>query len=550
MATVASYFAVLGLAPDKASFALGDKLLSGVATAVSSLGGVIAGAFALGAVTNFVGGVISSLPAINDLAKQTGFSAEEIQRLGFAAGQSGADMGMLSVGLLKFTKNIAEASKGGKEAADAFAAVGISTDGIAKRDPRDVLAQFANGLKKIPEVAKRAEVAASLFGLSGAKLAPFLALGEDALAKMGDEATNLGMVLSGETIAAVDDLDDRINKAQATFKGAGTTLVVSLLPVLEQLVDLMQAGAVQFTRIPKLIKRFSTELKVAAGVVGTLLVGKLVIATAAFVATNVAMLTTAATAGAILPGAFFATVAAIDLATAAAGRFLLRLAAMILPALAVGAAISLAVLIIDDLLTLTRGGDSLIGALVGRFGELSQILMGIVDDPEAHPLVRFLAAIGVGVATALEGVDLGIEYAFRALQKIIDLGDFIIALFTNPVETLRTFFTDALFEFSAFINKASELAGKVGGFFGIDGLGSSLGGDAGSLARGSGLIPAVTSAPSSSQSLTVGAPTVNVNVTANTNNPQELANVVGSVGADAVQRSYDQAAVDLLAGEG
>ena len=550
MPSVAEYFAVLGLQPDRESFTTGQRLLNGVASSVTKLGGVIAATFAFDAVTGFVRDTIAAVPAIGDLARQTGFTAEEIQRLGFAAAQGGADAATLEGGLLKLTKNIGEAAKGGQGAIDAFTAVGVSITDIAKRDPRQVFGAIVDGLKGIPEVGKRAEIAASLFGLSGAKLAPFLAQGEDAIAAMGDEAQNLGLILDGVTIQRVDDLDDSLNAATATISGAARGLVVELLPAIEAGAKGLAFIAVTLAKIPRFVSANAKVFKALAitiGAVATVAAVQWLATLAAFAIGSLA----AAASNSVLAGSFGIVAGVIDIASLAALKFLARLAAIAAPAIAVGALLALIVVIVDDIITTIQGGDSFFGSFSGRFDQLAASLRAAAGDDGLGFFARVLAGVGSVFASVFGFIDGEFDRFFRRIEALVAIGDFVVALFTNPVEALRSLFSSAIAEFTAFVAKGSALAGKVAGF-----AGSFIGGDTGarlsaisqSLSAPSVGAPTV-SASGGSRNVNVGAPNVTVNVTG-AGDPRATAAAVADVAGPSFDQALRQAAVDNLVGAG
>lgn len=522
---VATFFASLGLDIDETSFLVGTKVLDGLASTVLKFGGFVAGAFAVDAVRSFVANTIEAIPAINDVAQQTGLAAEEVQRLGFAAGQSGASSEQLNGALLKLTKNIGEAAKGGEAAVEAFGALGISTAGIADRSPREVLGQIADGLAKVQGRARQAEIATSLFGLSGTKLVPFLSQGSQAIADLGAEAEALGLVLTGDAVVAVDALDDRLNAAKATVFGAGRALVVALLPALEKGVALFDRAARGVARFTSFLVKNEKTVKVVAATVGTILAGALLKFAAAAVTAGIASLTALA-ANSTLTVSYGVLAGVIDIASLALVRWIGRLAAAALPILAVAGLLAAIVLIGDDILTFLRGGDSAIGRLVGRFDELRDALAAVVVNPNAHPLLRFLAAIGTVGAAQIDLVDKAIAQLFDSIGLVVDIAGLAADAIMSPLETLRFLFRETLLGFSEFIGAAFQLASKAAGILaevspvGAGQLGTlstrlaevNAGTVAGGILQAAPIVGAAAGVSSTSNSVTVGAPSFDVKI--------------------------------------
>jgi hypothetical protein len=549
MTSVAEYFAALRLIPDEASFAHGNALLERVKGLATSVTGLFAGALAVGAVARFTRETISALPAITDLSDQTKVSADAIQSLGFAASQSGSDATTLAGGLIKLTRNIGDAAKGTGTVADTFASLGIHVRdaGGSVRDTDAVLLDLADALAKIPDTARRADKATELLGRSGAQLVPFLSQRSAAIAGMQAEARALGLVLDEQTIRAFDDVDDRLNKAEATFGGAARAIVVALLPALERMADVAVDIAKAVTRLPPLLTRFSSHIKALAFVVGVVLVGKLTIATAALVAMTVAQLAAAAAAGAALPGAFFTLVAALDVVIARVSALLLRFAGFA----AIGLLLAVAVLAFEDLFVFLSGGDSLVGRLVGRFDDLGAALRNIVTDPDRHPLVRLFAAVGVAVNAVFGFIDDEFREFFDLIDTLSGIVDVVVGLFTAPTDTLRLFFQTALADFSSFVAQAASLAGQVAGAVGADGIAARLQGVSASTVS-SGILSAspLARAASSSNSVSVAGSNIEVSVSGVSGDPTETGEKIGEGIGDALLRTLRAAAVDLIPGAG
>ena len=560
MTTVAEYFAVLGLKSDAASFAQGDSLLSRIRETAGKAASALAAAFAVDAVKDFVVETLDAIPVIGDLADQTGIAAEEIQRLGFAADQSGSDAETLNAALLKFTKNLGNADS--TEIAETLRKLGVNMEGIKKRNPADVLREVADGLSKVGSVSERAVLAQTLFGLSGAKLAPFLRQGSAAITELGDEAERLGLVLGRDTIDAVGSVDDRVKALEATVQGVSRSLVVTALPAIEALVDLLRAGAQLLTKGAQLIRQYRTQIAAVAVVVGTVLVGSLVRAAGAWIALNVAQLAASLTAGAVLPGAFFAVVTAIDKVARAALALATRLVAFIAPAAAVGAALAIVVLAVDDIITTLQGGESFFGSFSGKFGDLAKTLVAAAGDDGLGFVQRVFAGLGAVVVGAFALIDNGFKIFFDGIIRIQEIAGFVVDLFTSPGETIRAFFREAIADFSAFVGKAADIASKIAGFFGnARPTGVALAGPLKDLSAGLATVnqsdvsrallssPVVRASVTGSRTMNVGAPVVNVSVTGNAS-PVETGRAVANITGQSLEQTIRAARVDLIAGEG
>lgn len=565
MSVVAELFAALSLVPDKGSFREGDALLKSGISSLKAFAATAVAAFTVDAIRTFTRDTLEALPAIGDVADQAGVTAESLQRLRFAFENSGSSASELDAGLLKLTKNIGEAGKGNEELLKSFGSLGVKIRGSngQLRDADEVLLDIADGLAKIEEPAKRAELATGLLGLQGGKLVPGLKQGAAALVELGNRAAELGIVIDRDAIEAAGALDDEINTASATVLGAGRRLVVEFLPVIKQIVGGLTTFALVLSKIPKFVQRNSAVLKglatvagLAAGIVGVKLVAAGVTWLATLVALGIGQLAAIAS-NSTLAASYGLVAGLIDIATLAAGRFLLRMIATAAPILAAGAALAIAVLAIDDLITGLQGGDSFFTRFSGRFSDLKEALFADIS-PEDSWIVSLLRFLGIVVVDIFGKIDSFFDFFFRGIERISEA---VQSFIDDPVAALRTaldFFARAAKFVGGFaadvldptgagreaLAAAAPIAVEA-----IDPFGIARGGIErlqASIARPpAASIPRV--AGGNAGGVNVGGASVVVNVDARGNpDGQAIATMAASQSGNAVDQATRAAAVDLL----
>ena len=101
---------------------------------------------------------------------------------------------------------MAEAKDGVKTSLDAFDKLGVSvTDSEGKmRSYDEVLMDISRNFPKLSE-AERVQTAMDIFGRSGLTMVGAMMKGEDALKSMKEEARDMGLVLSGETLEQMEE---------------------------------------------------------------------------------------------------------------------------------------------------------------------------------------------------------------------------------------------------------------------------------------------------------------------------------------------------------
>lgn len=230
---VADLFARLGLRPDKKEWAAGDRLVSGLKRAVLGLGAVV-GAVKL---TGLINDTAAAGAHATEAAARLGITAEAVQELAHAASLSGASFEELEGGLSRFARGLSDAAKTGKgPAADALRKLKIPIKELTKESLDQNFEQIAAALAKLPDGAKKADIAMDLFGKGGAKLIPLLNEGQAGIVKLRNEAHELGKVIDGDTAAALEAFGDDQDRVKASLEGLRNEVVIALLPSLRSMV--------------------------------------------------------------------------------------------------------------------------------------------------------------------------------------------------------------------------------------------------------------------------------------------------------------------------
>lgn len=379
---IADLFAGLRLKPDKASFDAGDKLITGVKVGLGAIAAFAGFRWAQGLIAQTVelGGKLS------DLSQQVGIPAETLQELGYAGEQSSVSMQSLANSLGKLAKLAYDAKKGGKEAGDAFRKVGVSVRGAdgSLKSADVLLAEIANHISKLPDGTEKTAKAMALFGRSGKEMIPLLNEGGDGIAALRKEFVELGGVIDGDTVDALEAFGDEQDKIKVAFDGIRNQAVVAILPTLRALVktflEWVKANRVLIRQslarvmqgvalvLKGLFKILSTGMKVLDQLIKH---WRLVVTT----------LATTATAVLYLRGAFTAlSITSIKAALATAAAW----AAALAPFVAIAAIIALIALLAEDIWVWAEGGDSLVGdiheSLVKALVDAFEVFFTWFDD--------------------------------------------------------------------------------------------------------------------------------------------------------------------------
>jgi phage-related protein len=223
---------------DKKGKGIAETLGSGIKTAakwgtaiVAGAGAAASGLFALTTKT------AEYADEIDKLSERTGINREELQRWKYAAGQSGADVGKLEVGIKTLSGIMDDAINGNAKATEAFTALGISIDDLKNKTQEDIFSAVMDGLADMEQGAQRNAIGADLMGKSYTELLPLLNAGSEGMNDLKNRADELGIVMSEDAVKANVTFGDTLEDIKASFGGVTRGLTESFLPIMQKIAD-------------------------------------------------------------------------------------------------------------------------------------------------------------------------------------------------------------------------------------------------------------------------------------------------------------------------
>lgn len=161
---------------------------------------------------------------LNTLAKQTGFSTDELQRFKYAADLVDVSFEDIIGASRKMKKAIGDNS-------DVFAKLGVSTRDAngEMRDVKDVFYDTIRALSRVKNETERDTLAMDVFGKSADELAGIVDDGGDALKYFGDQAVG---ILDQETLDKLNTMNDQIDQMKANLIGTATELGAKIAETL------------------------------------------------------------------------------------------------------------------------------------------------------------------------------------------------------------------------------------------------------------------------------------------------------------------------------
>lgn len=234
-----------------------DKIKEGLKKAGEVAGGAlkvgldftVQGMKAMATATTAVVGVLGkmaisagqSADELNTLASKTGLSTKELQEFQCASELIDVSVETLSGALKKTTASMISAQSGTGKSAEAFKTLGVNiknADG-SLRDNNEVFQEAIKALGQVGNETERDALAMQIFGKSATELNPLIEGGIDSLAKMSEQANELGLILSQEALDGANAFNDQIDILKAngkqTFQVIGTEIASQLTPAMETL---------------------------------------------------------------------------------------------------------------------------------------------------------------------------------------------------------------------------------------------------------------------------------------------------------------------------
>ena len=233
-----SLLAKLGL--DGTAFESGLKRSQSVAKGVGrEISSTLAGVFAVDKLAEFGTKAIETAGRLQDLSTQLGVSAEFLQEMKFAAEMGGSSLDDVAGSLEKITVARQKALSGDSGMVDAFKSLGISADELKSAKLEDIFIKIGKAFEGDANPQKLIGPLREIAGRSAGSLIPAMAEG---LSDAADQAKRLGLIMSDEVVATLDEANDRVDVMKKTLEtGIGSAIANLIEPLFRQL-DALGAG--------------------------------------------------------------------------------------------------------------------------------------------------------------------------------------------------------------------------------------------------------------------------------------------------------------------
>lgn len=212
-----------------------NQMASNIATAVTVCSGFVA------VITQVKDAIVEAARASSEwadelatTANQIGTSTETLQEWAYAANFTDTSISTMESSLSKLTRQMGEAQNGSTSAQQAFQNLGVSVtnaDGTL-RSAESVFYDVIDALGDIPNKAEQDAAAMNIFGKSAQELAGVIDAGSEGLRSYAQEAQNLGLVLNGDQINALNEMQDAFDQFDSVMQASSNRIQAGFAPAI------------------------------------------------------------------------------------------------------------------------------------------------------------------------------------------------------------------------------------------------------------------------------------------------------------------------------
>lgn len=229
----------------------------------------ISGAAAGAAIAAMVVQTTNTAGEIINLARVSGASTDEFQRMAAAAKSVGVEQDQLGDIFKDFREKIGEfVATGGGEMKDFFEQiapkVGITADAFRNLSGPQALQLYFSSLEKAGLSTEQMSFYLESAANDATKLIPLMRDNGKEMFALGDAASEAGRIMSGETLAASQELSKQMGALQGMLSSASTEIASQLMPALSTLAKGFTTTGKNGSAVEKVADGIATTFEIAA----------------------------------------------------------------------------------------------------------------------------------------------------------------------------------------------------------------------------------------------------------------------------------------------
>jgi phage-related protein len=174
---------------------------------------------------------------IDKVSQRIGLSRQGYQEWDYVLSQNGASISSLENGMKKLNNTVDDAVNGSTSATDKFQRLGISMDDLQGKSREEIFEMTVKGLQGISDEGEKAAIANDLLGNSSVELAALLNQSAESTEDLKNKASELGLVMSDESVDAAVNYTDAMDNLTRSFDGVKNNITSQLLPGFTMVLD-------------------------------------------------------------------------------------------------------------------------------------------------------------------------------------------------------------------------------------------------------------------------------------------------------------------------
>lgn len=228
---------------------LGIRLPAGADQAIRSLDATKISTMALvGVVTGLLTGlgkatieVAKYADEIITMSQVTGLATDTIQEMKYAAELIDVSAETMTSSMSKMIRSMDDARKGTGDTAEAFRKLRLRvTDNNGQlKDSEQMFYDVVDALGQVRNETERDAIAMEIFGRSARELNPLIKAGSKSLKDFGQEAREMGYIMSEESLQKFGALDDAMQRLNNQTKALKNNMAIVLLPIMTSFFEIL-----------------------------------------------------------------------------------------------------------------------------------------------------------------------------------------------------------------------------------------------------------------------------------------------------------------------
>lgn len=174
---------------------------------------------------------------IDKMSQKIGISKKAYQEWSYVFERSGADINIMQGSMKKLSEVITEAADGSASAAEKLSAVGLSIEDLNNKSQDEQLSIVISALQDMESGSERTAAASALLGRSATELGAVLNMTAEETEALKQEASDYGMIMSDEAVAASAAFEDSLTRLNRSMGGVKKRMVGELLPGITLIMD-------------------------------------------------------------------------------------------------------------------------------------------------------------------------------------------------------------------------------------------------------------------------------------------------------------------------